>query len=207
MLVSGFDREAALLGVRRGNPSATARGVSRTWRQRRLPHPLNDRHAGQTATVVGRGPSLLRLTAEDFGPGPVLALNHAILTIRQLDLPNPLYSMQKDGCLVPPQAPETLIRAQTQSHRCFPEYQPAYTFDVIRFGLPRSCMSLTFAVALSKLMGCSGARLLAFDAYTVQDFRTVVGTELQTIGRGYLHAAGQAMRHATKIGLPLEWVA
>jgi len=187
--------------------------MSRSWRQshpgrRRgaTPHPLTNAHQGQTATIVGRGPSLLGLTVQDFGLGPVLALNHAILTIRQLDLPNPLYSMQKDGCLVAPQAPETLILSVAQSQKCFPAYEPRYTFDVTRFGLPRTCMSLTFAVALSKLMGCSQARLLAFDAYTAKDFRTVVGTELQTIGRGYLHAAGQAIRHAAKVGLPLEWV-
>lgn len=155
---------------------------------------------------MGRGPSLLEITAQDVGSGPVLVLNHAILTIRRLNLPNPLYSMQKDGCLVAPQAPETLILSVSQSHKCFPAYQPRYTFDVTRFGLPRSCMSVTFAVAISKLMGCSGARLLAFDAYTASDFRTVVGDELQTIGRGYLHAAGQAIRHAAKVGLPLEWV-
>ena len=170
------------------------------------PHLLTNRHVGQTATIVGRGPSLLQLTGKDFGPGPVLVLNHAILTIRQLGLPNPIYSMQKDGCRVAPQPPETLIRSQAQSRKCFPGYESSYTFDVVSFGLPRTCMSLTFAVALSKLMGCSGARLLAFDAYTAQDFRTVVGTELQTIGRGYLHAAGQAIRHAAKVGLPLEWV-
>jgi hypothetical protein len=172
-----------------------------------VPHPLANLYPGQTATVVGRGPSLLALGATDFGPGPVLVLNHAILTVRQLGLPNPLYSLQKDGCLVAPQPPETLILSAAQSRRCFADYQPRHVFDVARFGLTRSCMSLTFAVALAHLMGCSGARLLAFDSYTAGDFRTVQGDELATVGRGYLHAAAQATRHAEKISLPLEWVA
>jgi hypothetical protein len=172
-----------------------------------VPHPLANLYPGQTATVVGRGPSLLGLGTGDFGAGPVLVLNHAILPIRQLGLSNPLYSLQKDGCLVPPEAPETLILSSGQSRTCFASYEPRYVFDVTRFGLTRSCMSLTLAVALASLMGCSGARLLAFDAYTRDDFRTVVGSELQTIGRGYLHAAAQATRHAQRISLPLEWVA
>ena len=51
--------------------------------------PLRNRHAGQTATVVGKGPSLLTLTPRDFGSGPVIAINHAILEVRKLGLRQP----------------------------------------------------------------------------------------------------------------------
>jgi hypothetical protein len=172
--------------------------------------PLRGVHAGQTATVVGRGPSLLKLTASDFklsSSGPVLALNHAILTIRKLHLPNPLYSMQKDGCLVAPMPPETLILSQAQSGRCFADYAPRYVVDVRKLGLPVTAMSTSFAVAMAHVMGCSKVRMLACDAYTNGDFRTVVGDELQLIGRGYLHAAGQTMRLAKRLHMPIEWVA
>ena len=165
---------------------------------------LRHRHDGEVATVVGRGPSLLGLSAKDFGAGPVFVLNHAILEVRKLGLPNPIYSMQKDGCLVPPIAPETLILSQRQSRQCFADYQPRHVIDVTKLGLGVACMSLTFAVALAKHMGCAGCRALAFDALN-GDFRTVRDGELVTIGRGYLHAAAQATKYAARMRIPVSW--
>lgn len=162
-------------------------------------------YPGQTAYIVGRGPSLLRLTAEDFGIGPVLVLNHAIVTIRKLGLPNPLYSLQKDGCLTPPQEPETLVLSQAQSPRCFRDYPRRVVMDVRRLGLHRNCMSATWAVALANQMGCTSVLMLAMDSFTKGDFRTVVDDELETVGRGYLHAAHQATAHAAKLGIGMEW--
>ena len=156
--------------------------------------------------VVGRGPTLLSLTTGDVRT-PVIVLNHAIQRARIWGLRGPVYSMQKDGCLVEPQAPEVLLLAKRQSERCFPDYQPRYVVPPSAFGLPQHCMSLTLAVAVADYMGCRAVRLLAFDAYTRADFRTVVGEELETIGRGYLHAAGQAIRYAQRARIDLEWVA
>lgn len=155
--------------------------------------------------MVGRGPSLLEITAEDLGSGPVLALNHGILTIRQLSIANPIYSLQKDGCITPPQLPETLILSHAQSKRCFADYPQRYVINVRALGMSTHAMSTTFAIALANLMGCSRVRMLAMDSVK-GDFRTVVGTELQMIGRGYLHAANQSSALAKKLGLELEWV-
>jgi hypothetical protein len=167
---------------------------------------LEGRHVGQTASIVGRGPSLLQLTASDL-IGPVLTLNHAILEIRKLRLSNPLYSLQKDGCIVEPQLPETVILSRGQSPTCWRGYPRRVVIDVRSLGLQRNCMSSTLAVALAHRMGCSGVRMMAMDSFTRDDFRTVVGGELNTIGRGYLHAANQASAHAARLGLLLEWVA
>jgi hypothetical protein len=169
--------------------------------------PLRGIHTGQTATVVGRGPSLLRLTSADFGSGPVIALNHSLIQIRNLGLTNPLYSMQKDGCLVPPMDPETVILAAAQSKRCWPNYPKRYVIDVTKLGMTVSAMSTTFAVAMAHIMGCSRVRMLACDGYTVGDFRTVQGGELVTIGRGYSHAGEQATNLARRLRIGIEWVA
>jgi len=165
---------------------------------------LSGRHAGQTATIVGRGPSLLALTAADFGGGPVLVLNHAIEHVRRLALRHPLYSLQKDGCLAPPQAPETLILSAAQSARCFPTYAPRYVIDVRQLGLPVQAMSSTLAVALAHHMGCRSVRMLAMDS-RLGDFRTVVGNELRTVGTGYLWAIKQATRYAARYRIEVEW--
>ena len=47
--------------------------------------------------IVGRGPSLEFLENKDFGEGIVIALNRAIVKVNSLNLPNKVYSMQKDG--------------------------------------------------------------------------------------------------------------
>ena len=54
----------------------------------------NDHRQGTVSAALRR---------EDIGPGPVIAMNHAIEQVRRLKLPNPLYSQQKDKCMVPPQ--------------------------------------------------------------------------------------------------------
>jgi hypothetical protein len=169
--------------------------------------PLRGIHTGQTATVVGRGPSLLRLTSADFGSGPVLALNHSILELRKLGLKNTLYSMQKDGCLVQPQEPEILILSTAQSRRCYSSYPRRYVIDVTKLGMSVRAMSTTFAVAMAQVMGCSKVRMLACDGYTVGDFRTVQGGELVTIGKGYNHAGEQATNLARRLRIGIEWVA
>ena len=61
---------------------------------------LKEKHAGTLAYIVGKGPSLHYLRASDFMPGqPVIVLNEAIAQVQLLGLPNPIYSMQKDGCV------------------------------------------------------------------------------------------------------------
>jgi hypothetical protein len=166
---------------------------------------LHGIHSREQVTVIGRGPSLLDITATDIGPGPVIAINHAILRIRELSLSNVVYSQQKDGCLVQPQPPEILLVSKAQSRGCFLDYVPRHLLNPIVFRLHSNCMSLTLAIALGHYMGCRSARLIAFDSYTREDFRTVVGDELLTVGRGYLHAANQAIRYAAKVKIPLEW--
>ena len=167
--------------------------------------PLLNRYAGQTATVVGRGPSLLGLTAKDFVPGPVFTLNYAILNVRKLHLPNPILAMWKDGCGTPPEKPETLILSQAQSRKCFPTYEPRYVIDVRKLGLGVHSMSLTMAVALAKHMGCKEVRVLACDSAINGDLRMVRGDEIVPGERGYLWAANQAKGYAAKVKIPMVW--
>lgn len=164
-------------------------------------------HNGATATVIGKGPSLLEIQPGDIGTGPVMVLNHAIHHVRRLELPNLIYSFQKDGCIAAPVEPEVVILSYIQSRSCFRDYAHRYVVDVRRLRLPSTCMSLTFAVVMAKAMGCQRARLLAFDSYTRSDFRQVLDDVPVGGGRGYLHAADQAKRYAERVGIELEWAA
>jgi hypothetical protein len=114
-----------------------------------------------TTTIVGRGPSLLSLTRDDFPPGRVIALNASIVQVRRLNLPNPIYTMQKDGCrshlwtddeyqapgpdhacpleiqMVRPEGDETLIVSVRESLYCFNDWPRRIVIDVeAEFGLP-----------------------------------------------------------------------
>ncbi len=162
-------------------------------------------------TIVGRGPSLLRLTPDDFPRGPVITINLAILEVRKLGLSNPMYTMQKDGCIphrsqyrpaprcrcpapkrmVPPIMPETVVLSRAESSKCFRKYPNRIVIDVERqYKLPWWSMSALVAVRMAKRMGATEIRMLAFDA-AHGDSRRVEGTDLVPGDRGYSEAVDQ----------------
>lgn len=188
-------------------------------------------HAGETASIVGMGPSILRLTAADFGPGPVIALNHAILTVRKLGLPNPIYTMQKDGCIPhgevrqhPPRLPirvcacpstrmpqplepEELLLSWAESSRCHRGYPRRHIFDVQRdYGMAWNTMSAPVSVRIAQWMGCTALRMYGFDAFTAGD-PTRVPVPGVTPGKpgGYRRSAIQSAAIAEAAGMTLSW--
>jgi hypothetical protein len=170
----------------------------------------------------------LHLVAGDFGPGPVITLNLAARRVRELGLPNRLYLMQKDGCvlhlsrvpvplgcvcpaperMVEPRLPEHVILSAAESPLCFLDYPNRHVVDVQReFRLPWNTMSLPVAVRIAHVMGCTRLRMLAMDAYTIRDGRRVDGTTLVPVsGRGYALAGKQADLAARRLRMRVEWV-
>lgn len=188
---------------------------------------LRNRQSGATATIVGCGPSILRLTAADFVPGPVIALNHAILIVRGLGLPNPLYSMQKDGCqlhnesaviplacvcpseeMVTPLEPEELLLSVAESSGCFPDYPRRHVVDVEALGLQWCMSSAPTAVKLAEFMGCTSIRMLGHDAYATGDTgRIPGGIEPPERARfGYRVSGLEAQRLADEARIAIDWV-
>lgn len=187
---------------------------------------LAGRHPGETATIVGTGPSLLRLTTSDFGAGPVIALNDAVLALRRLRLPNRMYVMQKDGCIphgararVPilrcvcpgrmpqPRMPEEVILSAAESSRCWRGYPRRHVLDVESLGLRWATSSTPVAVKVAELMGCASVRMLAHDAHTRGDSRRVTGSGIRKGAPSYARSGLQAQRLADRAGLAMEWVA
>lgn len=152
-------------------------------------------HKGQTMWIVGKGPSLQYLIKEDIGSGPVIAINQAIIKIEELDLPNPVYSMQKDGgdrrrykdshpfILQPdcdyksncndkcggiyrPKKGATLLVHKHESLYCFADYSPRYVFDWMELGLKSNQFSQIIAIKIGLLMGCKKFHFVSFDIYT-----------------------------------------
>ena len=153
---------------------------------------LKDRHAGQTAWIIGKGPSLAYLIKEDIGEGPVIAINESIIKIESLDLSNPTYSMQKDGGrrrkYFPADSPEcdyspdcdgcqymtkperaTLLVHNRESLFCFPDYEPRYVFDWRDLGMEHNDISLVTAIRIAQYMGCTSVNLVCCDLHAFGD--------------------------------------
>jgi hypothetical protein len=150
---------------------------------------LRDRHIGQTAWVVGKGPSLVYLRQEDIGPGPVIALNQAIVWVEGVINQNEIYSMQKDGCgniykghvcnadsaMVRPKNAVLLIH-EKESPFCFIDYSPRYSFDCEKdFGIPWNINSAAVAIFIGGLMGCRRFVFVSLDACVNGSCENVLG--------------------------------
>jgi len=156
---------------------------------------FRDIYKGQTVWIVGKGPSLQYLTKKHIGLGPVITINESIIKIEEIDLPNPIYSMQKDGgdrrryqgvcplILKPdcdytpncgdkcggmyrPKKGATLLVHKHESLYCFPDYSPRYVFDWQELGFRCNQFSQIIAVKIGSWMGCAKFNFISFDAHT-----------------------------------------
>ena len=149
---------------------------------------LRNRYYGQTAWIVGRGPSLLKVTKEHFGVGPVIALNESIQNIGSLGLPNKLFNIWRNGdppadlltCL--PQGTTLLlcdnpVLKDPPSSTMFTNWLPRNTFECKRdLGCsPPATFSMKAALEIAvRVMGCTKVNFVSFDSCTTGDARTVL---------------------------------
>lgn len=160
---------------------------------------LKGKHLKQPAWIVGKGPSLRYIKKEHFGEGIVITLNESIVDIESLNLPNPLYSLQKDGgsgrhhtfdnlspnCDFTPNCGghcgtmirpryATLLLHDLESKYCFANYPNRVVFDLKTLGLDANIHSAVFVTMIALYMGCTKLNYLCFDASTTGDNRAYV---------------------------------
>ena len=161
---------------------------------------LDSKYLGETLWVIGRGPSLARLTAADIGPGPVVAINQAINQVEQLAIKNPLYSMQKDRYFGRPARSLVLLHAR-ESAIGAPENMGNFVFDCEQdFGFPWNVPSVVVCAGLARRWGCSRVVYLCCDAATHGD--TGAYGDQPTYPANYLVHAPMVRRYAR---LPVEY--
>ena len=166
---------------------------------------LNGRYIGETAWVIGRGPSLARLRPEHIGPGPVIVINQAVEVVEGLSIPNHLYSMQKDKVFVYPARAalllhdrESLPQADSFELECI----EVYSFDMVDdFGREYTLPSVVAAAEIACLWGCARVKYLCCDAATDGDTRAFGQPATQP--QAYLMHKPMVLRWAR---LPVEWV-
>jgi hypothetical protein len=149
---------------------------------------LKNKHVGETAWIVGKGPSLQYLKQSDIQVGPVIALNDAIIKAEEVITDNPIYSMQKDGCglfhkdhkcdvaamILPKRSP--LFVHEKEAPFCLYDYSPRYVFDNERdFDIPWAVFSSIVAVFIAILMGCVKFVYVSCDACVNGNLDNILG--------------------------------
>jgi hypothetical protein len=141
---------------------------------------LKNKYAGQIGYIIGKGPSIFSLVADDIkNAGPMIVLNEAIVVVEKLALINDIYSQQKDGCgiktphhqcsqymHIPQHA--TLIIHELESPECMKDYEPRYMFNnEVDFKIKWCRPSAVSALEILSLMGCLHVILISFDSITL----------------------------------------
>ena len=187
------------MAVIEGNPPVK-KGVTKSVQD------LKGKFKGQTAYIIGKGPSLKYLSKEDFTEGGlVIPLNEAIKIAENISLPSTftIMSQQKDGkpeCMVQPENAPLLLHEQ-ESKDWFPDYPERYIFDVERDYGVHHCNSVIAAIEFAKLTGCNKIVFMCFDFYTDNISEYPEDTRL-----GKLHAIPERLEHleSQKIQIPLH---
>jgi hypothetical protein len=192
---------------------------------------LRDMHKGQTAWVIGTGPSLSFLRREHFGDGPVIALYQATIVVEKLCLGNTIYSMQKDTCgfmpdgarrgtvphiacdcwaKVRPQKASLLVH-DAESLCCMEDYEPRYVWSNEKdFGISWCEFSSLTAIEIACLFGCNKIVYVSHDAFTngnIQEHRIKSdGTFKDVPDPNYLLHIPRVKAHLEKKHITAEWL-
>jgi len=159
-----------------------------------MPHisDFKNKHLGQTAYIVGRGPSILSLGATDIGNGFVIAINQAIAQIDKLNISNTVYSMYSYGCEIYPKeekqkihkcereislpvnAPILIDDTPGEGNNCLLDYPKRYSYLAqADLGISNILASGATSIFIAKYLGATEIKMLCFDAYTDMDLRAI----------------------------------
>jgi hypothetical protein len=119
-------------------------------------------------TIVGKGPSLDNLKAEDFPDGPIICLNESITKIEALLYGrSDIYSMQQDGnprCMRRPSF-ATVLLSHDQSAGWFVDYPRREIYNQSTLGLTPKIHSALSAIEYARQrLGATELTLMCFDA-------------------------------------------
>lgn len=178
----------------------------------------------QTAYVIGKGPSLGFLRSEHFHTnGPVIALNQAIAVVERLDIPNPIYSLQKDGCgyvgphshclqrdgvdwmIRPKKATLILQDTEEYSRNCLHGYEPRVLVCPVRdLGFEHlSTMAVRMGIAIAKQMGCGHIKMVSCGSLVngnTETFNVWTGIAEETpAGMNYIPAKTDVLHELSEI--------
>lgn len=165
--------------------------------------------AVKSITIIGTGPSLLSLQPHHIRTDTVIAINDAILRLRELKIatthPYPyVYVTQKEGIQAEPQTPEILILSEF-SDNGWEAYPYRMVIPTTELDVPADCVSITYAIAIAHKWGYNAAIMLGFDSHWGDTRRLVDGIIDSEVRRNYLQHDREAVAYAESIGFELDW--
>lgn len=138
---------------------------------------LSDQFKKQVCYIVGKGPSLDMLSKDNFGSGPIIAINEAIHKVELLDLDNPIIALQidnnlKDHCW----SKKGNMLVSVNCGILYADHPNLYVFAASSLNLTQG-IGVCNAICLAKNFGAKELKLLCFDAYThkITDYAKIIG--------------------------------
>lgn len=171
---------------------------------------IESKFPGETATLIGKGPSLGRVKSEDL-TRPTICINESIHAIESHS--NADFIIQSDGKLKDACFPRrATLLLHSAAKGWYPGVKNKILFDAREtfketYGQP----SAVYALYFIKLMGCVKVRMLAFDAATSGNIGYAVGTPEKYLtekiaGERFLKHKFIIEQTARKLNLELSWV-
>ncbi len=129
---------------------------------------------GQKCYIVGKGPSLDRITDDCFADesAPIICCNESIRKIESLDLENPLFMIQQDmslrnTCL--PKKETTKILVSEHAQHWYAESVNRYVYNAVQLGVQSSQLTAICAIEIAKMLGATSVDMCCFDACVTKE--------------------------------------
>ena len=163
------------------------------------------------AYIVGKGPSLDKLTASDFDDpfAPILAINESIHKVESLDLPNPVFMVQQDLKLQETCKPKR--GGVWLSHGCRDLYQDQgqrLVFNIFQFSLYPGVLTVLVCIKLAQHLGVTHLELLCFDGCVNQvgGYAKCVGHDASVGGDPDRFLSHRPKIEAASEGIDVKWI-
>jgi len=128
---------------------------------------LKFKYQDQSCYIVGKGASLVNLSAKTFGilSVPIIAINEAIDAVQKQNLypDTPVFFMQQDAEPEAHPIDHTIGILHDDIGDRYTELTKRHIFMDNDFGFPRKVMTVFAAIALAKYMGCVQVFMVSFD--------------------------------------------
>lgn len=127
---------------------------------------------GKEVNIIGKGPTLDTLKADDLGGRPTFAINEAIRVVEKLNDPAITFCITQDGGLKDTCRPkEAGLIVNYRVISWYADYPKLWSFMPHFFDLGLTAITARVAAKIAERGKAASLRMLAFDAATNQDLR------------------------------------
>jgi hypothetical protein len=129
---------------------------------------------GRIINIVGKGPSLDKISASDFiqDGSPILCCNESVWAIEELGLRNQVALIQQDRSLAmgcKPNKEDTIAFISRQAYPRCREMPNMYVYVPTQYGTRQGSLTVCCAIGIARRHGAIGFRLYCFDGSMTGD--------------------------------------